>query len=149
MIPRQAVARACSVAVDVAYSLPSCSWIRPARIWRCSVPFAPDRDVACLASALETGEPLTGPSTWILKARPGCVVPWHSHTAEERLIVVRGAVMAEMTDHPRTRLGPGGFAVTGTYMAHQFSCQGTAACVMFVTFDRAYDIRWGKAVNRD
>ena len=32
-----------------------------------SVPFAPDRDVACLASALETGDPLTGPSTWILK----------------------------------------------------------------------------------
>src|SRR6266446_1816241 len=36
MIPRQAVARACSVAVDVAYSLPSRSWIRPARIWRCT-----------------------------------------------------------------------------------------------------------------
>jgi hypothetical protein len=71
-----------------------------------SVPFAPDRDVACLASALETGDPLTGPSTWILKARPGCVVAWHSHTAEEQLIVVRGAVMAEMTDHPPTRLGP-------------------------------------------
>ena len=64
--------------------------------------------------------------------------------AEEQLIVVRGAVMAEMTDHPRTRLGPGGFAVMGTHMAHQFACQGTAACVMFVTFDRAYDIRWLK-----
>src|ERR1700730_17059724 len=36
MIPRQAVPRACSVAVDVAYSLPSRSWIRPARIWRCT-----------------------------------------------------------------------------------------------------------------
>ena len=109
-----------------------------------SVPFAPERDVACLASAPETGDPLTGPSTWILKARPGCVVAWHSRTAEEQLIVVRGAVMAEMTDHPRTRLGPGGFAVMGTHMAHQFACQGTAACVMFVTFDRAYDIRWLK-----
>jgi mannose-6-phosphate isomerase-like protein (cupin superfamily) len=113
-----------------------------------SVPFVPDRDVACLASSLETGDPLTGPSTWILKARPGCVVPWHSHTAEEQLIVVRGAVTAEMTDH-RTPLGPGGFAVMGTRMAHQFACRGTAACVMFVTFNRAYDIRWGKAVNTE
>ena len=110
-----------------------------------SVPFAPDRDVACLASALETGDPLTGPSTWILKAHPGCVVAWHSHTAEEQLIVVRGAVMAEMTDHPPTRLGPGGFAIMGSHMAHQFACQGTA-CVMFASFDRAYDIKWGKAV---
>ena len=56
-----------------------------------SVPFAPDRDVACLASALETGDPLTGASTWILNARPGCVVPWHSHTAEEQLIIVRAS----------------------------------------------------------
>ena len=114
-----------------------------------SVPFAPNRDVACLASALETGDPLRGPSTWILNARPGCVVPWHSQIAEEQLMVVRGAVMAEMTDHPQTRLGPGGFAVMGSHMAHQFACQGAAACVMFVTFDRAYDIRWGKAVNTE
>jgi hypothetical protein len=111
-----------------------------------SVPFAPDRDVACLASALETGDPLTGPSTWILKARPGCVVAWHSRTAEEQLIVVRDAVMAEMTDHPPTRLGPGGFAMMGGHMAHQFACRGTAACVMFVSFDRAYSIKWGKVV---
>ena len=104
-----------------------------------------DSSFMILASALETGEPLTGPSTWILKAPPGCVVPWHSHTAEEQLIVVRGAVMAEMTDHPPTRLGPGGFAIMGSHMAHQFACQGTA-CVMFASFDRAYDIKWGKAV---
>jgi hypothetical protein len=106
-----------------------------------SVPFALDRDVACLASALETGDLLTGPSTWILKARPGGVVPWHSHTAEEQLIVVCGAVIAEMIDHPRTRLGSGALAVMGTRMAHQFACRGTAACVMFVTFDGAYRLK--------
>jgi hypothetical protein len=72
-----------------------------------SVPFAPDRDVACLASALETGDPLTGPSTWILKAPPGCVVPWHSHTAEEQLIIVRGVVRVEMTaQHEMTDHSP-------------------------------------------
>jgi hypothetical protein len=109
-----------------------------------SVPFAPDPDVSCLASALEAGDPATGPSTWILKAPAGCVVPWHSHTAEEQLIVVSGAVMAEMTGQPPTLLGPGGFAMMGGRMAHQLTCQGTAACVMFVSFDRTYDIRWGK-----
>src|SRR6266436_484224 len=36
MIPGQAVACACSVAGGVAWSLPSRSWIRPARIWRCT-----------------------------------------------------------------------------------------------------------------
>jgi hypothetical protein len=109
-----------------------------------SVPFAPDQDVACLRSALETGNPLTGPSTWILKAPPGCIVPWHSHTAEEQLIVVRGSVMAKMGTQQPAQLEPGGFAVMGSHMAHQFACQGTVACVMFIAFDRAYDIKWGK-----
>jgi quercetin dioxygenase-like cupin family protein len=109
-----------------------------------TVPFAADQDVACLQSALETGDPETGPSTWILKSPPGCLVPWHSHTAEEQLMVVSGTLLAEMTDHPPTLLGPGGFAVMGGHRAHQFTCQGAAPCVMFVTFDRAYDITWGK-----
>ena len=109
-----------------------------------AAPFEADPDVPCLSSALETGDLQTGPSTLILKAPPGCVVPWHSHTAEEQLIVVRGSVLAEMTGHPLTRLGPGGFAVMGSHMAHQFTCKGNAPCVMFVTFDGAYDIKWGK-----
>ena len=109
-----------------------------------SAPFEADPDVPCLSSALETGDLQTGPSTLILKAPPGCVVPWHSHRAEEQLIVVGGTVLAEMTGHPPTRLGPGGFAVMGSHMAHQFTCKGNAPCVMFVTFDGPYDIKWGK-----
>jgi len=108
------------------------------------VQFSQDNDVKCLSSALESGVPKAGPSTWILKAPPGCVVPWHFHTAEEQLIVVGGAVLAEMTGYPPTRLGAGGFAMMGSHMPHQFSCRGKAACLMIVTFDRAYDIYWGK-----
>jgi quercetin dioxygenase-like cupin family protein len=109
-----------------------------------SVQFAPDKDVPCLVSALETGDPATSHSTWILQAPAGCVVPWHSHTAEEQLIVIRGVIVAEMTDHQPTRLGPGGFAAMGSHMPHQFSCLGKATCTMIVTFDRPYDIRWGR-----
>ena len=109
-----------------------------------SVKFSQDNDVACLLSALETGDPANGRSTFILKASPGCVVPWHFHTAEEQLIVTGGTVLAEMTGHQPARLGPGGFAVMSGHMAHQFTCQGRSACVMIVAFDRAYDIHWGK-----
>jgi quercetin dioxygenase-like cupin family protein len=109
-----------------------------------SVRFAPDTDVKCLSSAVETGDPASGRSTLILKASAGCVVPWHFHTAEEQLIIVSGTVLAEMIHHPSARLGPGGFAVMGGRMPHQFTCQGKSACLMFVTFDRAYDIYWGK-----
>jgi len=109
-----------------------------------SVKFSPDNDVKCLLSALETGDPTAGPSTFILKAPFGCVVPWHFHTAEEHLIIISGTVLAEMSDHQPTRLGPGGFAMMGGHMPHQFTCQGKSACLMIVAFDRAYDIYWGK-----
>jgi hypothetical protein len=82
---------------------------------------ASDPAVACLASALETGTPSSGPSTWILKAPPGCIVPWHSHSAE------------------------GGFAMMPGRVAHQFTCRGANSCLMFITFDGAYDIKWGKS----
>jgi hypothetical protein len=63
-----------------------------------SVKFSPDNDVKCLQSATESGDPTTGRSTLILKASPGCVVPWHFHTAEEQLIIINGSVLAEMAD---------------------------------------------------
>jgi hypothetical protein len=109
-----------------------------------AAPFAQDADVACLASALEAGNPSAGPATFILRAPPGCVVPWHWHTAQEQLMVVSGNVMAEMTGQAPTLLGAGGFAVMAGNMAHQFTCQGRDSCVMFVTFDGAYDIKWGR-----
>jgi quercetin dioxygenase-like cupin family protein len=109
-----------------------------------SLPLLQDPDVACLQSALEAGDPRTGASTWLLRAPPGCIVPWHWHTAQEQLLVVAGDVRAEMADHPPTLLQSGGFAMMPGRMAHQFTCQGPQPCLMFVIFDGAYDIKWGR-----
>jgi quercetin dioxygenase-like cupin family protein len=95
-------------------------------------------------STVETGDPAKGPSTIILKAPPNCRVPWHYHTAEEQLIVVRGSVQTEMEGMPARPLGPGGFAAMPGKAKHQFSCQSKTPCVMFVGFDRTYDIFWVK-----
>jgi quercetin dioxygenase-like cupin family protein len=108
------------------------------------VKFDPDDDVKCLLSAVENGDPAKGPSTIILKAPPNCLVPWHYHTAAEQLIVTQGSVQTEMEGMPARALGPGGFAAMPSKAKHQFSCQSKTACVMFVTFDRTYDIFWVK-----
>ncbi len=108
------------------------------------VKFEKDDDVKCLFSAVETGNPAAGPSTIILKAPPNCLVPWHYHTAEEQLIVTDGHVLTEMEGMPAQTLGPGGFAMMPGKAKHQFSCQSKAGCVLFVMFDRAYDIFWVK-----
>jgi quercetin dioxygenase-like cupin family protein len=106
--------------------------------------FDPDDDVKCLFSAVESGDLAKGPSTIILKAPPNCLVPWHYHTAEEQLIVVQGSVQTEMEGMSPRALGPGGFAMMPSKATHQFSCRSKTECLMFVTFDRKYDIFWVK-----
>jgi len=98
----------------------------------------------CLASATENGDPATGPSTLILKAPPNCKVPWHYHTAEEQLIVTQGTVQAEMDGMPASKLESGGFAMMPSKVKHRFSCESKNECIMFVTFDRKYDVVWLK-----
>ena len=109
-----------------------------------SIRFEADSDVKCLLSAMETGNPDTGPSTIILKAPAGCVVPWHFHTAQEQAVVIRGVVKMEMSDSPAMSLGPGGFAVMPGKVPHQFACGRKAACLIVVSFDGKYDIVWGR-----
>jgi len=99
---------------------------------------------ACLSSASENGDPDTGPSTFILKAPSGCLVPWHYHTAEEQLIVVSGDVLTEMDGMAAKTLGPGGFAMMPSKAKHQFTCHSKSECILLVTFDRKYDIVWVK-----
>lgn len=106
--------------------------------------FEQDEDVKCLLSSLESGDPSTGPSTFILKAPPGCLIPWHFHTAEEQLIVVRGVVVTEMQGEAATQLRSGGYAMMPGGTPHQFACKGKVPCLMHVIFDRKYDIVWGK-----
>jgi quercetin dioxygenase-like cupin family protein len=110
-----------------------------------SANLASDGQPACLKSALENGNPDAGPSTFLLEAAPGCIVPAHSHTAEEQLIIVRGDVLTGMDGMSDQTLGPGGFAMMPGKAMHWFTCQSKSPCLMFVTFDRTYDITWAKS----
>jgi quercetin dioxygenase-like cupin family protein len=98
----------------------------------------------CLKVARENGDPDKGASTFLLEAAPGCVVPPHYHTAEEQLIVVRGDVLTGMDGMAEATLGPGGFAMMPSKAMHWFTCQSKGTCLMFVTFDRTYDIVWAQ-----
>jgi quercetin dioxygenase-like cupin family protein len=108
------------------------------------IKFAPDDDVKCLDSTLENGDPAKGASTFILRAAPNCMVPLHYHTAEEQLIIVRGDVETGMTGVTPRVLQAGGFAMMPSKEKHWFSCKSKDGCLMFVTFDRVYDIFWVK-----
>ena len=103
-----------------------------------------DGEPACLKVARENGDPDIGASTFLLEAPSGCVVPAHYHTAEEQLMVVRGDVLTGMDGMPETTMGPGGFAMMPCKAMHWFTCKSKDTCLMFVTFDRKYDIVWAQ-----
>jgi hypothetical protein len=46
-----------------------------------------------------------------------------------------------MSEHT---LAPGGFAMMPGKAMHWFTCQSKSPCLMFITFDRTYDITWAK-----
>jgi mannose-6-phosphate isomerase-like protein (cupin superfamily) len=109
-----------------------------------AVKFEQDEDIKCLTYALESGDPKTGPSTHILKVPTKCVVPWHHHSAEEQVVVIRGSVLTEMEGMSPSTLNSGGFAMMPSKTRHRFSCGSNAECLILVTFDRPYDIFWDK-----
>jgi quercetin dioxygenase-like cupin family protein len=140
----------CAVAVlllTVAFSLaaqaPKSGIVRPLS----GVKFPAGEGPDCLQFFLENGDPNTGPTTAIMKAAPKCVVPAHYHSAEEQLIIVKGNVSTGMEGMQDTVLGPGGFAMMPSKAPHWFTCTANEECLMFVTFDRAYDIVWIKPKN--
>jgi quercetin dioxygenase-like cupin family protein len=104
-----------------------------------------DGEPECLKVAREDGDPDTGPSTFLLEAAPGCLTPAHYHTAVEQFFVVRGDVLTGMEGMSDQILGPGGFAMMPSKAMHWFTCKSGAPCLMFVTFDRKYDIVWAKS----
>jgi quercetin dioxygenase-like cupin family protein len=111
--------------------------------------FVQDDDVKCLESALENGNPDTGPSTFLLKAPAGCRVAAHYHTAEEQLIVIQGSVLTGMKGMHSVVLTAGGIAVMPAKAVHWFSCSGKHPCLMAVTFNQKYDIVWVETAHPD
>jgi len=61
------------------------------------------------------------------------------------LIIVKGNVSTGMQGMQDTVLGPGGFAMMPSKQPHWFTCIAKEECLMFVSFDRPYDIVWLKA----
>jgi quercetin dioxygenase-like cupin family protein len=99
-------------------------------------------DPKCVYTAVEAGDPSSGPSTVLLKADKGCFVRWHVHTAEQQLMVIKGEVKIDIALTPSATLGPGGYVLIPGKTKHQLTCGRKSECLMFLTMDRAFDSAW-------
>ena len=95
---------------------------------------------ACLTVAVLRGDPSKESAALMLKFAPGCVVPWHWHTAGEQLVLVSGAGTAEMKDGKPAGMHPGDYAYLPAKSVHQFKA---ATAVMLLDIpDAAFDIHY-------
>jgi quercetin dioxygenase-like cupin family protein len=101
----------------------------------------------CVRGAVQSGDPATGPSVMLGEMDAGCVIPWHWHTPNEHLMLVKGEAVVEMRSGELLKLRPGGFALMPSGHVHQFRC--TEECTLFVHSDTALDIRYVDALGTE
>ena len=109
--------------------------------------FSSASDLPCLSTAVEAGNPATGPSAVLVKMGKGCMASWHFHTAAEELIVIKGELKVEMFSLPLAILGPGGYAQVPSNEKHQYTCSAKGECLWFVRIDRAFDSKAAQPTN--
>ena len=95
---------------------------------------------SCAVNAVLSGDPTKGPSIILGKVETGCIVPWHWHTSNERLMLVTGIAELAMQGGRQNRLQGGGFAMMPTRHIHQFRC--VESCLMYVYSDGIFDIHY-------
>jgi quercetin dioxygenase-like cupin family protein len=95
---------------------------------------------ACVKIAVQDGDPGTGPSIILLRFSAGCVIPWHWHTPNERLILISGKGHAEMKGMPALTVGTGDFLVLPSKGVHQFTA--VTAVELYDISDTPFDIHY-------
>jgi len=95
---------------------------------------------SCVVGAVVDGDPAKGPSMVAVRAGAGCAIPWHWHTANERLVMVAGTAHLQMKDGKPLQLSPGGFALAPSKHVHRFSCD--VKCMLYVQSDMPLDIHY-------
>ena len=102
----------------------------------------------CATGAVQSGDPTKGPAIILAKGGKGCTVPWHWHTAAERLMMVAGTAVVDMKDGRPFTLKPGGFLALPGRHVHHFRCT-SGPCTFYVDTDGAFDIHYVDAQGKE
>jgi len=102
---------------------------------------------ACSTIAVQDGDPGKGSSVILLKVKKGCVIPWHWHTPNERLVILSGSAKGEMKDMKALMLKPGDYVVLPSKGIHQFTALTDVA--LYDMSDAAFDIHYVDAAGTE
>ena len=101
----------------------------------------------CAVNAVVQGDPAKGPSIILGRIKTGCVVPWHWHSPNERLMIISGVAELTMRGEKPKRLEAGGFAMMPSRHVHEFQC--VSACLMYVYSDGIFDTHYVDADGKE
>lgn len=95
---------------------------------------------SCMTLSMQEGDPAKTAVIVLAKFRPGCSVPWHWHTANERLLMVSGTGKAEMKNENAVSMKPGDYIYLPAKGVHQFTAVTNVE--LFLTSDGPFDIHY-------
>jgi len=86
--------------------------------------------------------PKTQATQILVRATKQAVVPWHWHTANEAITVIKGTFTVEC-EGKRIDFGPGSFTYTPSRLIHRATF--TEGCMIAISADGPFDIHWAGA----
>jgi hypothetical protein len=95
---------------------------------------------ADVTMAVAWGDPAKGPHGAFHKFKPGFNAGLHSHSADMRIAVVSGTMIAATEGGPEKKLGPGSYEYQPHGVKHVTKCDTGSECVIFVVASGKFDL---------
>ncbi len=102
----------------------------------------------CMKVAVKQGDPRHGASVLLARIDSGCLIPWHWHTANTRLLFVSGRGTHVMKgDRAAADVRAGDFIYLPARQVHSFRC--TSTCLVYNITDARDIVHWINPSGRD
>lgn len=90
--------------------------------------------------AVVWGDPAKGPHGAFHKFKPGFDAGLHTHSADMRIVVVSGTIIAATEGGPERKLPPGSYEYQPHSVKHVTKCDTGSECVIFVMANGKFDL---------
>jgi quercetin dioxygenase-like cupin family protein len=107
----------------------------PAMAWGACPPIFPE---GCQITVLQ-GDPALPNADVFLRVPGGYVIPPHSHTSAERMILVSGELRVTYKGQAPSTLTVGSYAYGPAKLPHDAECVSADPCTLFIAFESPVD----------
>jgi quercetin dioxygenase-like cupin family protein len=104
--------------------------------------WTPNPDAKGVETSVVWGDAAKGAHAAFHKFEPGFSAPLHTHTSNNRIVVLRGTMAMASEDGTETKLPAGSFFTQPRTHKHTTKCLPGAECLIYVEADGKWSIEW-------